>query len=167
MWKGSKLMSNVQRFKVTHSAWGLNLSASVHFHPFVGISISYHRGENSMNVEILNQNNSTVSTNSSSSCFDSDSSALLAKCASRAQANCALKSAPDRLVCTTLAPNRTKHTLVSKLGHKTQHLCPTCALRFLRWNHTRRFCWAFYHQLLLDTDLPIFVLPITIPLPLS
>jgi hypothetical protein len=32
---------------------------------------------------------------------------LLAKCASKAQAKCALKSAPDRLVRTTLTPNRT------------------------------------------------------------
>jgi hypothetical protein len=37
---------------------------------------------------------------------------LLAKCASRAQAKCALKSAPDRLVRTTLAPDRTKLTLI-------------------------------------------------------
>jgi hypothetical protein len=37
---------------------------------------------------------------------------LLAKCASRAQAKCALKSAPDRLVLTTFAPNRTKPTLL-------------------------------------------------------
>jgi hypothetical protein len=32
-----------------------------------------------MNVEILNQNNSTISTNSSSSCFNSNSSALQPK----------------------------------------------------------------------------------------
>jgi hypothetical protein len=49
---------NIQRFKVTHAARGQNLSASVHFHHIVGISINYRRGENSMNVEILNQNNS-------------------------------------------------------------------------------------------------------------
>ncbi len=67
---------NVQRFKVTHAAWGQNLSASVHFHHVAGISINYRRGENSMNVEILNRNNTTISTNSSSSCFDSNSSAL-------------------------------------------------------------------------------------------
>ncbi len=34
----------------------------------------------------------------------------LAKCASRVQAKCALKSTPDRLVCTLLAPDRTKPT---------------------------------------------------------
>jgi hypothetical protein len=55
---------NVQRFKVTHAAQGQNLSASVHFHHVVGISINYSRGENSMNVEILNQNNGMISTNS-------------------------------------------------------------------------------------------------------
>jgi hypothetical protein len=50
---------------------------------------------------------------------------------------------------------------------KTQHLHPTCALCFLHWNHTCRFCGAFYCQLLLDSDLPIFILPTTIPLPLQ
>ncbi len=89
-WKGSKLTSNVQRlkvnvkrfkvdvqrFKVTHAAWGQNLSASVHFHHVAGISINYRRGENSMNVVILNRNNSTISTTLSSSCFNSNSSAL-------------------------------------------------------------------------------------------
>ncbi len=91
MWKGSKLTSkvqrlkvnvkrlkvNVQRFKVTHAVWGQNLSTSVHFHHVVGISINYRRGENSMNVEILNRNNSMISTNLSSSCFNSNSSALM------------------------------------------------------------------------------------------
>jgi hypothetical protein len=38
---------------------------------------------------------------------------LLAKCASRAQAKCALKSAPDRLMRTTLAPDRTTDSWVS------------------------------------------------------
>ncbi len=72
--KGSKLTSNVQRFKVnvqrfkvnvqrfkvTHAAWGKNLSTSVHFHHLVGISINHRRVENSMNVEILNRNNSKL-----------------------------------------------------------------------------------------------------------
>ena len=53
---------NVQRFKVTHAALRQNLSASVHFHHVAGISINYRRGENSMNVAILNRNNSTIST---------------------------------------------------------------------------------------------------------
>ncbi len=89
-WKGSKLTSNVQRlqvnvkrfkvniqrFKVTHAAWGQNLSTSAHFHHVAGISINYRRGENSMNVAILNQNNSTISTTLSSSCFNSNSSVL-------------------------------------------------------------------------------------------
>jgi hypothetical protein len=49
---------NLKWFKVTHAACGQNLSASVHFHHVARISINYPRGENSMNVEILNQNNS-------------------------------------------------------------------------------------------------------------
>ncbi len=49
---------NVQLFKVTHAAQEQNLSTSVHFHQLIGISINYRRGENSMIVEILNQNNS-------------------------------------------------------------------------------------------------------------
>jgi hypothetical protein len=47
----------------------------------------------------------------------------------------------------------------AQIGRKTQHLHPICTLCFLRWNHTRRFCGAFYHQLLLDSDLTIFILP--------
>ncbi len=88
-WKGSKLTSNiqrfkvdvqrfkvnVQRFKVTHAAWVQILSMSVHFHHVIGVSINYHRVENSMNVEILNQ--TIVSTNSSSSCFNSNSSSVI------------------------------------------------------------------------------------------
>jgi hypothetical protein len=42
----------------------------------------------------------------------------LAKCASRVQAKCALKSAPDRLVRTTLAPDLTKPTLLKEILHK-------------------------------------------------
>ncbi len=48
----------------------------------------------------------------------------------------------------------------AQVGRKTQCLHPTCALCFLRWNHTRCFCGAFYRQLSLDSDLTIFVLPI-------
>ena len=65
--KGSKLTSNVQRFKVnvqrfkvTHAAWGQNLSASIHFHHVVRISINYRRGENSMNVAILKRAEETL-----------------------------------------------------------------------------------------------------------
>ncbi len=39
---------------------------------------------------------------------------LLAKCASKVQAKCTLKSAPDRLVHTTLASDLTKPTLLTK-----------------------------------------------------
>jgi hypothetical protein len=63
MFKGSKL-----KFKGSKLTFkGLKLltlrenrtfSASVHFHHIVGISINYHRGENSMSVVILNENNS-------------------------------------------------------------------------------------------------------------
>jgi hypothetical protein len=48
----------------------------------------------------------------------------------------------------------------AQVGRKTQHLRPTCTLPFLHWNHTCHFCGAFYCQLLLDSDLTIFVLPI-------
>jgi hypothetical protein len=41
----------------------------------------------------------------------------------------------------------------AQVGRKTQHLRPTCALRFLRWKHTHWFCGAFYRQLSLDSDL--------------
>ncbi len=53
-----RFKENLKRFKVTHAAWGQNLSVSVHFHHVVGIIINYCRGENSMNVEILDRNNS-------------------------------------------------------------------------------------------------------------
>ncbi len=46
-----------------------------------------------------------------------------------------------------------------QVGCKTQHLRPTCALCILHWNYTPLCCRAFYHQLLLASDLPTFVLP--------
>ncbi len=62
------------------------------------------------------------------------------------QVHTTLKSTPDRFC--DLRPSQ-----VRKSGRKAQHLRPTCALRFLRWNHTRRFCGAFYRQLSLDSNL--------------
>ncbi len=47
----------------------------------------------------------------------------------------------------------------AQVERKIQYLHPTCALCFMHWNHTRLCCRAFYHQLLLASDLPTFVLP--------
>ncbi len=75
--------------------------------------------------------------------------ALLSQFASKVcslQAKCALKSAPDQFC--NLHPSRPFPS--PQAGRKTQHLRPTCALCFLHWNHTCRFCGAFHCQLSLD-----------------
>jgi hypothetical protein len=71
---------------------------------------------------------------------------------------CTKRSGPllsAHLACTLLAHFVDFATCAlpkSQVGRKTQHLCPTCALRFLCWNHTCLCCRAFYHQLLLPVE---------------
>ena len=91
---------------------------------------------------------------------------LLAHFASKVQslqAKCALKIGVCR-PSAHLKAHQTNFALApfpsAQVGRKTQHLHPTCALCFLRWNHARLCCRTFYCQLLLDSDLTIFVLPI-------
>jgi hypothetical protein len=67
--------------------------------------------------------------------------ALLAHFASKVrslQAKCALKIGVPRPSAHLKAPQtdlRLAPFPSAQVGCKTQHFCPTCALRFLRWNH--------------------------------
>ncbi len=79
------------------------------------------------------------------------------------QAKCALKIGVRRPSAHLKTPQTDFATCAlpkCASGAQNRTFAPTCALCFLRWNHTHHFCGAFYRQLSLDSDLTTFVLPI-------